>query len=123
MRARRTDATHRAIADVLRLLGLPFLDTSGAGGGLEDFVVGIPGCTKPNCTSHSPSWILVEAKVRDRRSNGKKEIRFTLAQIKWRRETAGFPRLVVTSAEDALKQLRELLPSTHPTPASSSASS
>jgi hypothetical protein len=106
VKRRRTDAAHKAVADVLRLLKLPFLDTSAAGKGLEDFVVGLPGCNRPGCQSHSPRFVLLEVKTIERQSTG--YVRFKPAQKKWRAMTEGFPRIVATSAEDALRQLRDL---------------
>lgn len=104
---RKTDKTHKAIADVLRMLGLPFLDTSRAGGGLEDFVVGLPGCRIQGCNAHDPRWVMLECKTVERDSTG--YYRHTAKQKKWMAKTKRFPRIVATSAKDAEEKLREMM--------------
>jgi hypothetical protein len=106
---RKTDKTHKAIADVLRMLGLPFLDTSGAGGGLEDFVVGLPGCPIANCRAHDPRWVMLEAKSPRNKREEATESQFTPAQKEWRAKTKKLPRITATSAKDAETKLRELM--------------
>ena len=108
MRARRTDQTHKGIADALRALGLPFRSLHTQGGGVQDFLVGVRGCSEPACTSHPPRWVLVEAKTPRNKRGEATESQFTPAQKEWYAATEGFPRLVVTSAQDAVDQLRRM---------------
>jgi hypothetical protein len=56
--------------------------------------------------SHGPRWVLLEMKVIERKSTG--YTRHTPAQVKWYAQTKGFPRIIATSAEDAIKQIREM---------------
>jgi len=98
MRARRTDAKHKEVARAFETLGLPFLDTSGAGGGLEDFVVGL-----------RTGWLMVEVKTILNKRGTVKPSQYTPAQQKWRAMTTGLPRITVTGFEDAMTQLRAVL--------------
>lgn len=97
MRARRTDANHRAVTAALRALGCPVKSLHTQGGGVEDLLVGVPWLK---------SWALVEVKRVERESTG--YYRHTPAQLAWYAQTEGYPRLVVTSPQDAVKQLRAL---------------
>lgn len=72
------------------------------GAGLEDILVGL---RKP--VGDRGEWVLVECKVPNK-SGGVKPSKFTPAQREWYAQTDGFPRLVVTSAQDAVDQLRRM---------------
>lgn len=105
MRARRTDAKHKAVLDAIRALGYPCMSLHAHGKGLEDILVGMPGESTP-LVSRQPSWLLVEVKTVLTESTGR--VKFTPAQREWYAQTEGFPRLVVTSAQDAVDQLRRM---------------
>lgn len=105
MRARRTDANHKAVIDAIRALGYPVKSLHTQGGGVEDLLVGVKWRIKD--ITIRAAWILVEVKVPNK-SGTVKPSKFTPAQRKWYAETEGFPRLVVTSAQDAVDQLRKL---------------
>ena len=107
-RAARTDAKHKEVARAFKLLGLAYLDTSGAGKGLEDYLVAMPERWADAelganwCQSY---WLFVEVKSIETESTG--YVRYTKRQKEWRAKTAGWPRITVVSAEDAVRQLRE----------------
>lgn len=103
MRARRTDGNHRAVTDAIRALGFPVKSLHTQGGGVEDLLVGV---TTAALGTEVKSWVLVEVKRIERESTG--YIRHTPAQLRWYEQTQGFPRLVVTSAQDAVDKLRRL---------------
>lgn len=103
MKGCRTDANHADAARALRIFGFPFVDLSAVGHGCEDFLVGIL-CGR---TTRYGLWVVLEMKV-DQNKGPKERLRFTPAQLEWQRKTGGFPRIVATSAEDAIRQLREM---------------
>ncbi len=105
MRVRRTDSNHRAVLDAIRMLGYPCMSLHAHGGGLEDIIVGLR-CPQLFCDVHK-RWVMVEVKVPNK-SGGVKPSKFTDAQREWYAQTEGFPRLVVTSAQDAVDKLRKL---------------
>lgn len=100
----KADSNQRAIADAIRLLGYPVMDLSHAGNGVEDLLVGLYRRVfgKHPYIAFTPEcwWILVECKV--------PPVRFTPGQRLWRDKTDGWPRITVTSAQDAVDQIREL---------------
>lgn len=98
MRARRTDTTHKEVLRALKLLGLPYRDLSGTGGGVQDLLVGLPTLT----------WVLVEVKTLKNKRGTIKPSQFTKRQREWYAKSEGFPRLVVTGFADALEKLREM---------------
>lgn len=107
MRARRTDSNHKAVLDAIRTLGYPCMSLHAHGAGLEDIIVGLRcrlGCLH-GCINNR--WVTVEVKVPNK-SGGVKPSKFTPAQREWYAQTEGFPRLIVTSAEDAIRQLRAM---------------
>ena len=111
MRARRTDQNHRAVTAAIRALGFPVKSLHTQGGGVEDLLVGVPGAAPKHPESQfsygrPPMWVLVEVKKVERESTG--YYRHTPAQLKWYEQTDGYPRLVVTSAQDAVDQLRRM---------------
>src|SRR3989304_3006898 len=98
----RADSNHRAIADAIRLLGYPVMDLSHAGNGVEDLLVGVRVPTDGwEGSLIEKSWLLVECKV--------PPVRYTVAQNVWRAATEGWPRITVTSAQDAVDQIRQLI--------------
>lgn len=105
MRAKRTDSNHKAVLDAIRALGYPCMSLHSHGGGLEDIIVGLR-CAIQSCLVHR-RWVLVECKVPNK-SGGVKPSKFTKAQREWYAQTEGFPRLIVTSAQDAVDQLRKM---------------
>lgn len=108
MRARRTDQNHRAVTAAIRALGYPVRSLHTQGGGVEDLLVGVPGCNRDGCRSHAPRWILVEVKDAKNKRGTIRPSQFTYRQREWYAQTEGFPRLVVVSAQDAVDQLRRL---------------
>lgn len=104
MRARRTDANHRTVTDAIRKLGYPVKSLHTQGGGVEDLLVGLDWV---DCGGvPTKMWVLVEVKRVVTESTGR--VRFTKQQREWYAQTEGFPRLVVTSAQDAVDQLRRM---------------
>lgn len=103
MRARRTDANHRAVTEAIRSLGYPVKSLHTQGGGVEDLLVGV---TTAALGTEVKSWLLIEVKRVERESTG--YYRHTPAQLRWYEQTQGFPRLVVTSAQDAVNKLRRI---------------
>ena len=103
----KQDSNQKPIADAIRLLGYPVMDLSHAGGGVEDLLVGL---TVPveGFTHRVKGWLLVEVKVEHPERSKTEPIRFTKAQKEWRAKTAGWPRLTVVSAQDAVDQIRAL---------------
>jgi hypothetical protein len=79
------------------------------GGGVQDFLVGIP-LKHDLFPYYKPDkrWILVECKVARNKRGEVTESQFTPAQREWYQQTEGFPRLVVTSAQDAVDQIRRM---------------
>lgn len=116
MRAKRTDANHRSVVAAIRALGCPVKSLHTQGGGVEDLLVGISTRVvtysarneyESNEYGTRRSWVLVEVKVPNK-SGTVKPSKFTPAQREWYAQTTGFPRLVVTSAQDAVDQLRRM---------------
>lgn len=114
MRAKRTDTRHAEVARAFKLLGLSYMDTSGAGNGLEDYIVAIPGSTEgptafnPLRFKHPPYWLVCEVKTRRNKTGKITCSQYTDSQIAWRAKTEGWPRITVISFEDAFNQLRAL---------------
>jgi hypothetical protein len=106
MRAKRTDSNHRAVVAAIRALGCAVKSLHTQGGGVEDLLVGIEYDTR-TFMGRATAWVLIEIKVPNK-SGSVKPSKFTQAQRDWYLETEGFPRLVVTSAQDAVDQLRRL---------------
>lgn len=105
MRARRTDSNHAAVLAAIRTLGYPCMSLHAHGGGLEDIIVGL----RSDCRYTDKSWVLVEVKKsRNKTNDGIWASQYTPAQREWYAQTEGFPRLVVTSAQDAVDQLRRM---------------
>jgi hypothetical protein len=99
----KTDANQKAIADAIRLLGYPVMDLSHAGNGVEDLLVGLRKTfTVPDddWLTVCRWWLLVECKV--------PPVRYKPAQLAWRERAPDWPRITVTSAQDAVDQIREL---------------
>ena len=102
----RADSNHKAIAQAIRLLGFPVMDLSHAGGGVEDLLVGL---TRRLANLHLQRfWLLVEAKVARNKRGEATPSQFKPAQKKWREQTQGWPRITVTSAQDAVEQIRRM---------------
>ena len=104
MKARRTDSNHRAVTEAIRALGYPVKSLHTQGGGVEDLLVGV---TTDLLGGEQKLWLLVEIKRVERESTG--YYRHTPAQLDWYKQTDGFPRLVVTSPQDAVNQLRRMV--------------
>lgn len=103
MRARRTDANHRSVTAAIRGLGFPVKSLHTQGGGVEDLLVGV---TVAALGTEVKQWVLVEVKRILTDSTGR--VRYTPAQLAWYEQTQGFPRLVVTSPQDAVDKLRRM---------------
>lgn len=103
MRAKRTDGNHKAVTEAIRALGCPVKSLHTQGGGVEDLLVAVTTAALGTEVKH---WVLVEVKKVERESTG--YYRHTPAQLKWYEQTMGFPRLVVTSAQDAVNQIRRM---------------
>jgi hypothetical protein len=101
----RADANQPAIVRAIQALGHPVLDLHGVGGGVEDLLVPV-AVTLDQLQPLRPGsprvrvWMPVECKV--------PPIRYTAQQQAWRELTRHWPRLTVTSGQDAVDQLREL---------------
>lgn len=98
------DSNHRAIREAIEALGLPVMDLSAAGNGVEDLLVGLFE-TEPdrNCfriNRVNCRWLCVECKVQP--------VTYTPAQLKWRELTKGWARITATSAQDAVDQIRRM---------------
>lgn len=105
MRAKRTDKAHAVVLAAIRAIGCPCMSLHAHGGGLEDIIVGID-CPVKSCQQHK-RWLLVEVKTPNK-SGTVKPSKFTPAQRAWYAETQGYPRIIVTSAQDAVDQIRRL---------------
>lgn len=108
MRARRTDGAHKDVLKAIKDLGLQAKSMHAAGSGFEDIIVAIP--YRMDDKVHHPFvgwWLLVEVKTIERESTG--YYRHTSAQQNWYGMTLGFPRIVVTSAENAVDSIKRLL--------------
>jgi hypothetical protein len=106
----RKDSNHKAIADALRAIGCPVMDLSHAGNGVEDLLVGVsrtawePG---PQMVIRR-SWLVVECKVARNKRGEVTPSQLEPAQKKWRDATALYPRLTVTSAQQAVDEIRRM---------------
>lgn len=103
----KKDSNHQAIAEALKAIGCPVMDLSHAGNGVEDLLVGVARSVQlgvlrggGKVADIRRSWVVVECKV------GRP--RFTAAQKKWREQTALYPRLTVTSAQQAVDEVRRM---------------
>lgn len=110
----KADSNQPAIKAAIELLiyPLPVMVLSAAGNGVEDLLVPL---TRPRrlaltgkTTGGDHYWLLVECKV-EHPSYGKiNPVRYTQAQKEWRAQTEGWPRITVTSGQDAVDRIREL---------------
>lgn len=98
----KADSNHKAIADAIRALGYPVMDLSAAGNGVEDLLVGLD---KRNGAAVDRFWVLVEIKVARNQRGDVTPSQFTQAQKDWRLLTARWPRLTVTSAQNAVDSI------------------
>lgn len=100
------DRNQPAITRALEVLGLSPLDLHGVGGGVEDLLVPCAVYVRRlplgawDGSGRLRIWLPVECKV--------PPVRYTAHQTAWREQTPGWPRLTVTSAQDAVDQMREL---------------
>jgi hypothetical protein len=99
----KADSNHKAIREAIELLGFPVMDLHAAGNGVEDLLVGLQRRLANTHLQHY--WLLVECKVP---VNAKGTVRFKPAQLKWRERSEGWPRITVTSAQDAVEQIRRM---------------
>jgi hypothetical protein len=100
----KADSNHRAIAQAIALLGYPVMDLHAAGNGVEDLLVAV--CARGRPLAHF--WLLVECKVARNKRREATASQYTKEQKEWREETAPWPRITVTSAQDAVNQIRAL---------------
>lgn len=98
----KADSNHKAIADAIRVLGYPVMDLSAAGNGVEDLLVALD---KRNGAAVDRFWVLVEIKVARNKRGEATPSQFTQAQKIWREVTARWPRLTVTSAQNAVDSI------------------
>jgi hypothetical protein len=103
----RADSNHKAIAQAIRLLGFPVMDLSHAGGGVEDLLVGLKLARYGDDPDHR-WWLVCECKVARNKRGEATPSQFKPAQKKWREQTQGWPRITVTSAQDAVEQIRRM---------------
>ena len=102
----KADGNQPAIRQAIEAIGLRTRDLHGVGDGMEDLLVPVAVYTRRlplecwDAWGRLQIWLPVECKV--------EPIRYTLHQQGWRKTTAGWPRLTVTSGQDAVDQLREL---------------
>jgi hypothetical protein len=106
MRARRTDQNHQAVTDAIRALGYPVKSLHTQGGGVEDLLVGV---TTSLLGGEQKLWLLVEVKRSHNKAGTVQPSQFTPDQLAWYARTQGFPRLIVTSPQDAVDKLRSLM--------------
>jgi hypothetical protein len=104
VRARRTDQNHSAVLDAIRAMGFHAISLHAHGKGLEDILV----AARRERPFGQKFWVTVEVKTATNKSGTLPESKFTPAQRAWYAQTDGWPRLVVTSAQDAVNQLQEL---------------
>jgi hypothetical protein len=105
----RKDSNHKAIADALRAIGCPVMDLSHAGNGVEDLLVGVRCCTDwPDVCEVRHWWLVVECKVARNKRGEVTPSQLEPAQKKWRDATALYPRLTVTSAQQAVDEIRRM---------------
>lgn len=109
----KRDSNHKAIAEAIRLLGFPVMDLSAAGNGVEDLLVGLRlpdrrwnGSVWVDGISYR--WVVVECKVARSKRGEATASQFTKKQAEWRWLTEMWPRITVTSAQDAVEQIRGL---------------
>lgn len=108
MRACRTDERHAEVAEALRRCGYAYISLHRQGGGCEDFLVAVrsewvePHEAFGNLRVERKGWLMLEVKTK----RGNQALRFTEHQREWYEKTNGWPRIVVTGAEDAIKQIR-----------------
>ncbi len=100
----KADSNHKAIREAIELLGFPVMDLHSAGNGVEDLLVGVRKYD-PNFARYDHSWLMVEAKVP---VSAKGVVRYKPAQLEWRKRSEGWPRITVTSAQDAVEQIRRM---------------
>lgn len=102
----RADQNQPAITQALHAVGTRTVDLHRVGGGVEDLLV--PVLVYPrrlplaawDASGRLRIWLPIECKV--------PPVRYTAQQDAWRGLTAGWPRLTVTSGQDAVDQLRDL---------------
>jgi hypothetical protein len=103
----KADSNHKAIAEAIAVLGFPVMDLHAAGNGVEDLLVGIKRPIGPGGISRY-DWLLVECKVARNKRAEITPSQYTKEQKEWREETAWWPRITATSAQDAVDQIRAL---------------
>lgn len=107
----RADRNQAPIAEAIELLiyPLPVMRLNTAGNGVEDLLFPLTiwaGVEGHRCRVRT--WYLCECK-RPRNKRGEvTPSQYTKAQKEWREKTEGWPRITVTSAQDAVDQIREL---------------
>jgi hypothetical protein len=101
----KADANQKAIADAIRMIGYPVMDLHSAGKGMEDLLVAVD---KRNGAAVDRWWIVVEVKMPRNARGEVTTSQFTKAQKEWREMTSHWPRLTVTSAQDAVDRISEL---------------
>lgn len=94
-RAARVDACHPQVVRALRRLGYHVRSLAQLGDGLEDLLVGVH--------LPRPAWILVECKT----PSNTGRVTYRPDQLTWYTETRGMPRLIVTSAQEAVMLVRQ----------------
>jgi len=101
------DSNQKAIAEAIELLGHRVMVLSAAGNGVEDLLVGIRDASAPG---YWPAgfWLLCEIKVARNKRGEVTASQYTSDQIEWRALTAGWPRITVTSAQNAVDQIRAI---------------
>lgn len=110
----RADGNHAAIKGAIETLGFPVMDLSAAGGGVEDLLVGLHRRVRRYHPSGSTYverehfWIVVECKVPKNRRGEVIPSQFKPAQKEWHDKTTEWPRLIPTSAQDAVDKIRAM---------------
>jgi hypothetical protein len=97
----RADGNHAAVKLALEAIGIQAMDLSAAGNGVEDLLL-------PLARRGERWWLLVEVKVARNKRGEVTQSQYTKAQREWRERTAGWPRITVTSGQDAVDQVRAL---------------
>jgi hypothetical protein len=102
----RSDSNQPAIAQAIQAIGYRPMDLSAAGNGMEDLLVPVAVYVRRlpleawDAQGRLRIWLPAECKTLP--------VRYKPAQLAWRAQTAGWPRITVTSGADAIAQLREM---------------
>lgn len=110
----RADFNHAPIAQAIELLGYEVMDLHAAGNGVEDLLVACHRVvaryvhTGDRYQVLERFWLVVEIKRPKNKRGQATPSQFTEAQKRRHAKTEGWPRIVATSAQDAVRQIRAM---------------